>query len=109
MSIPITVQTIILREGGQWVAQVLEYDLAAQAATLDDLHYQMTLMMATHIVASEKEGLKPWDLPRAPQEYWDLWHAAKTKVYFEHASKFTAEPPLKYPVPNLDARIAAHV
>lgn len=55
-----------------WVAQVLEYDLAAQGRTIDDLVYELQRTIVAHIVCCEEEGLVPFDcLPPAPAAYHD--------------------------------------
>lgn len=59
-------------EGGKpwWVAQVLEYDLAAQGETIKDLVYELQRMLMSHIVCCEKEQLVPFlCLPPAPESY----------------------------------------
>lgn len=59
-------------EGGKpwWVAQVLEYDLAAQGETIDDLVYELQRTLMAHIVCCQREKLEPFMcLPPAPESY----------------------------------------
>jgi len=74
---PISLRVVVLREAGWWVAQCLEYDLAAQGKTLRDTLYEFQRMVFGHIAACHENNLQPfvW-LPPAPQKYSDLFNAA---------------------------------
>lgn len=68
------VRTVIFREGDWWVAQCLDYDLAAQAKTLKDLAYEIQRVLVGHMVICKQEGITPFEhLPKAPEKYWELF------------------------------------
>ena len=69
------ISVVLFQESGQWVAQCLEYDIAAQAETLKELiEYELQRVLVGHIAVSlETERIPFENVPSAPQEYWDLW------------------------------------
>jgi hypothetical protein len=68
------VQTVIFKEGDWWVAQCLEYDIAAQARTIKDLTYEIQRVLVGHMVACKQEGITPFsNLPKAPEKYWQMF------------------------------------
>lgn len=68
---------LMFKEDGQWVAQCLQYDLAAQASSLRDLQYEMERTIVGHFLMCQEIGKEPFDcLPPAPKKFWDLWHEA---------------------------------
>lgn len=69
------VRTVIFREGDWWVAQCLEFDLAAQAKTVKDLAYEIQRVIVGHMVVCKQEGIRPFEhLPKAPDKYWDMFN-----------------------------------
>lgn len=61
-----TLHAVVLREDDQWVAQCLEYDISAQAPTLDELYERFCLTLHLDMEESEKihgepfAGIEPW-------------------------------------------------
>jgi hypothetical protein len=81
MAYPDKIRVLLLREADWWVAQCLEYDIAAQAKTWTDAIHEFAAVVNGRIAACQKEGIDPFDLPRAPKMYWDLAEkAAKLEV-----------------------------
>ena len=63
-------RAVIFKEGDWWVAQCLEYDIAAQAKTTKDLTYELQRVVIGHIVACRQEGITPFEhLPKPPEKY----------------------------------------
>ena len=68
-----------------WIAQCLEYDLATQASSLNELLlYELPRIIAAHVYACKQEGLDPWTrdgepLP-APPEFFAEYEAGAIKV-----------------------------
>jgi hypothetical protein len=89
---------------GWWVAQCLQYDLAAQAKSLRDLLYELERTLVGHVVVSEEKGLEPFEhLPAAPQMYRDMFAEA---IELKHQEiPFRVPRGRSVPVPEL--RIAA--
>lgn len=108
-----TARVLIAREeasdGKFWyVAQVLEYDLACQAQTIDDLAYEIRRLIVGHILVCEQEGIDPWAVPAAPERYGDLYVASKQDwtVDITRGKQFEQ---IKQPLPELAFRFAPGV
>lgn len=69
-------QVVAFHEGTQWVAQVLEHDLACQASTLSDLLHAISRITDAHVAACKAEKIKPWELEPAPAAYHKMWEDA---------------------------------
>jgi hypothetical protein len=75
----VAIRAVAFEHGDHWVAQCLEYDIATQARTLDDLLYELERIIAAHILGSR--GRTPFaNLPRAPSVFWQMYEKAVTKV-----------------------------
>jgi hypothetical protein len=69
-------RTVLLEEGGGWSAQCLDYDIAAQAATLLDLHDELTRVLVAHVAASIQLGREPFStIKPAPKKFWELYES----------------------------------
>ena len=63
-------RAVLFEEGGSWSAQCLEYDIAAQAKTLLDLHDEIARVLAAHIAASVQMGREPFEgIQPAPKRF----------------------------------------
>ncbi len=102
-----TARVLVRREqatdGTPWyVAQVLEFDLAAQAETIDDLTYEIQRMIVAHIVCCEQEKIRPFGIPKAPQEYFDEYASAKSTFKLDvDITRFQVDAPLSQTPPEL--------
>ena len=47
---------VIFQEGNLWVAQCLEFDIAAQASTVKELGYELQRVLVGHVVSSLETG-----------------------------------------------------
>jgi hypothetical protein len=71
---------VVLFNQGRWlVAQCLDVDIAAQGKTEREVLYQLSRLLVGRILASEKFGVEPFDLPAAPQKYWDMYSQATSQ------------------------------
>ena len=109
-----TARVLVRREtagdGTPWyVAQVLEFDLATQAKSLDTLPYEIQRMIVSHIVCCEQEGLDPFAIPHAPQEYVDEYVASKSEWTVDIARFKFDDQPMTMPPPDLSFRFASGV
>lgn len=95
------------RDPGEWVAQCLQYDIGAQAASLPELLYEIQRALVGHIVIALENGLEPFEcLSHAPEEYWGMWEKATITVEAEEVPfRTSADTPVIIPVPRL--KIAA--
>lgn len=94
---------VIFQRDEWWVAQVLQYDLGAQALSVDDALYEIERSIAGHIAICLENGVTPFSqLGPAPQVYWDKFKLAANRVT-PTVPAFSALMPI--PVPEF--RLAA--
>ena len=68
---------LVTKEADWWVAQCLQYDVAAQAKTLADLRCAFERALLAHVIVSLEKKVEPFDsLPSAPRKYWEAWERA---------------------------------
>ena len=70
-------KVLVLLEGEHYVAQCLQFDIAAQASTMKDLREAFSMTFVENMLLAEAYG----DDPRkkfgpAPEEYWKAWDKA---------------------------------
>jgi hypothetical protein len=96
------IRAVAFEHGDHWVAQCLEYDIATQAKTLDDLLYELERILVAHVMGAE--GANPFAaIPKAPQSFWRMYERAVTRVS-------RVKPAFPLPVskrPHLEVRKAA--
>lgn len=93
-----SVQVLVLREGDVWVAQCLEYDIAAQGATLPEVKKALERTFIGQMMVDAHLGQEPLDnIPPAPREYWEK---------FEQGERICDRSPFRLPEA---VREAAHV
>ena len=72
------IRAVLFQEEGWWVAQCLEYDIAAQARTQDDLLYELERLLVGRILVSAAKSQQPFEnLPSAPRRYWTMYEEAE--------------------------------
>ncbi len=65
------VSVVLFHEEDQWVGQCLEYDIAAQASSLEDVKYELMRVLMAHMTLDMESGIEPLEnLPPAPEVYW---------------------------------------
>ncbi len=76
-----TLDVLLFQETGSWVAQCLQYDIAAPGRKIDDAIYELQRIICGQIVVRKELNLPSIEqgLPRAPEIYWRLYHQAKKK------------------------------
>lgn len=75
------INVIAFQEEGGWVAQCLEYDIAAQGQTIPDLQYELQRTLISHVVVSAELGREPFaGVGEAPRKFWKMYEDAKTRV-----------------------------
>lgn len=108
-----TARVLIAREkasdGSEWyVAQVLEYDLATQSRSINELPYEIQRLIVGHILCCEAEGIDPWSAPRAPEVYENLYVESK-QDWTVDITRNKLDEQLKQPLPELAFRFAPGV
>lgn len=69
---------VVIRKGRtSWVAQGLEYDIAAQGKDPKSAAQALVETVVCQVTHDHNRGKQPFeDVPRAPQPFFDLWHEA---------------------------------
>ena len=102
MEVPRKIKILLLQEDNWWVAQWLDCDIAAQAKTMVDAVRELTSTVAGRIKACQKEGIDPFDLPKAPEIYWKLFEKAHDITLREKLDEIPEVPSaLLKPTPEL--------
>ena len=71
-----TIRVIVFREGDQYVAQCLEYDIATQARDLESLIDRLELTLDAEFAHCDEAGHEPHAaIAPAPNYYHDLWES----------------------------------
>lgn len=69
---PYFVSVLLHKDGSAWVAQCLEYDLAAQGPSPEEVKKRFMRTLSQQIVADIVDGTFPLSkLPQAPLRYFD--------------------------------------
>ncbi len=95
-----SLSVLLCVEEGTYVAQCLEYDIAAQGRSLHEAMQRFQATFVAHITLDLQEGRSPLcDVQRAPDRYWEQ---------FEKAEPLARPMPLRMPM-DLPADVAASV
>ncbi len=66
-------RAVVFKGRESWVVQCLEFDIAAQAPSLEALPVRLARALLAEIEFSQQRGEEPFSrLPRAPEKYWDM-------------------------------------
>lgn len=69
---------LLIKEGDDWVAQCLQYDIAAQGDTIDEAMEHWARSVAGHIMLDARAGRGPLEgIKPAPPEYWTRWERGR--------------------------------
>jgi hypothetical protein len=64
----------MFQEAGKWVGQCLEYDIGAQADTIDDLTVRLQVVLKAELAESVERHGRPFaGIDRAPERYQLMW------------------------------------
>lgn len=92
----IEVNVVAYEQGGLWVAQCVEYDIAAFAKSFTELPNAFERAVAANVCANADLGRDALDgIPTAPARFRALFDAAQ----------FDVKPTHKSPGPNLPVKI----
>jgi len=95
-------RVVIFQEGDWLCAQCLDYDIATQAKSLEDLRYDLERLMVGHIAISLKHGIKPFrHLQPAPEKYWDMFRRSKIALPPQTFGLRVAKRGVKLPSPEI--------
>ena len=72
------ISLLITNDGGTYTAQCLQFDIAAQGATISEAKERFARTFITHIAVNLEKGQVPLEgVPQAPIECWNLWNSAQ--------------------------------
>lgn len=70
----ITIRVIVFKESDVWVAQCLEYDIGAQADSIDALTAQLNAVLKAEFKESMERHERPFaGIEPAPQRFHTMW------------------------------------
>jgi len=103
------VRAVAFRRGDWWVAQCLEYRLATQTRTLEELPYELERLLSVQVQASLARGVEPFaGFAPAPRQYWEMYERARARVEPVTAADAADSDPAKvHPVVRTETRLAA--
>lgn len=92
----ITINAVVFREDGLWIAQCLEYNFVSYTKELEELPGELMRQIQGQVRIDLQDGKRPFvDFREAPAKYWEL---------FEKAIR---DPRL--PEPPLTSQVEAHL
>lgn len=95
------VRVLIMREREYLVAQCLEYDIAVQARTLDDVVQRFQEFVTDHVILATEHGDAPLSgLEPAPQSYEHQWTNASRLGMLQATMEFNLSVHTDQPVPE---------
>lgn len=72
------IRAVVFQEGEWLCAQCLEYDLVAQAKSLQQLSKALQRLIVGHVAVRLRHKQQPFrDLPRAPEKYWAMFRRSR--------------------------------
>src|SRR5262249_54019993 len=76
----ISIRVVVFQDAGHWVGQCLEYDIAAQAETIDDLNVRLQVVLRAELNESLDRSGRPFDgIEKAPERFQQMWeHRARS-------------------------------
>ena len=84
-SITFKLSVLLLREGETWVAQCLEYDLAAQGKSLAEVKDAFAKTFCGQIMVDLHHAVEPLgSFAQAPKRYWYLFKNAERLADRQH-------------------------
>jgi hypothetical protein len=76
-----TIHAVAFRRGDWWIAQCLEYRLATQTKTLEELPYELERLLTVQVQSSLARGIEPFaGFTPAPRRYWQMYERARARV-----------------------------
>jgi hypothetical protein len=84
---PTQLRVLIMRREDWWVAQCLEFDLAAQArGTFDNINAEFCRMLRVRLAGCKLEEIDPFKLPPASERYYHISKQPRPQIIFGEES-----------------------
>jgi len=72
------ISLLITNDGGTYTAQCLQFDIAAQGASISEVKERFAGTFTSYIAIDLEKGQIPlMGIQQAPLEYWNLWNLAQ--------------------------------
>jgi hypothetical protein len=99
------ISVVIFQREKWWIAQCLQYDIGAQAHTVEDVLYELSRSIMGHIAICDHHERRPFvDLPAAPAAYWRKFQGTTVRI---ESSDVPFRIPSPVHLPKPDIRMAA--
>ncbi|MFT4097986.1 MAG: hypothetical protein QM651_12780 [Rhodoblastus sp.] len=86
----VNIRVIAFKGTTAWVAQGLEYDIAAQAPSADELQEEFLRVLTAHLQLSVELGQEPFEgVPRAPQHFFEMFDHARINRHRGKSAKLS--------------------
>lgn len=102
-----SLSVLLIKEGNQWAAQCLEFDIAAQGKTLHAAMNAFTRAYVSEVAVCNELGVNIEEsIPPAPQYYWNLYDSEAERIEPLRMSpvKASCMPPA-YMIPKTELRV----
>ena len=77
----IKISAVVFREGDQFVAQGLEYDICAYGKNVTDAQRKFLRAVLSNALVCLELGKAPMEgIKAAPQKYWDMFKASDVRI-----------------------------
>jgi len=77
-----SIRVIICKENNVYIAQCLEYDIAAHGQTPEQAQRAFGELLIRHMIVARELQRAPFEcLEPAPKQYWDLWDARQSEAH----------------------------
>lgn len=103
------ISVLVERVGELWAAQCLEIDLATQGRTLGELLQEIQYLLSDHFENCLRQGLNPFEFPKAPQEFWLRYERADVSARRADPRLSARAADTAGFTPQLDTRIHEHL
>ncbi len=94
---------IMFKENEWWIAQCIEYDLAAQGRTIEDAQYEFQRIFCGRILVAKELGISDplEDVPRAPLSIQQmLTNSRLSRLAFKREEELCHDVPEAYMLPR---------
>lgn len=72
---------LFIKDGDNWTAQCLDYDIAAQGPTIRVAIHRFFSSFYAMIAFDKEHGRQPLQgFPRAPSRFWEAWSEAESLI-----------------------------
>jgi hypothetical protein len=72
---------VVLKEGSHLVAQCLQFDIAVQGRSMEQLSQRLEHTLAAQVLIDSHYGRRPFEgIEPAPKSYWQAWEKSQARL-----------------------------